>query len=125
MNTEYYKEKLEKELQIVEQELRSIATQDPKNSHNWEATETKMDVMSAAADPNEAADKQEEYTENRAITDQLEIRYNNIKRALEKMSDGSYGMCEISGKPIEPERLEANPAARTCKEYMNQEKNLL
>lgn len=124
MNTEYYKEKLEKELQIVEQELRSVATQDPKNPHNWEATETKMDVMSAAADPNEAADKQEEYTENRAITDQLEIRYNNIKHALVKISDGSYGICEISGKPIEPERLEANPAARTCKACMDQEKNL-
>ncbi|MBP9710932.1 MAG: TraR/DksA C4-type zinc finger protein [Candidatus Pacebacteria bacterium] len=84
-----------------------------------------MDVMSAAADPNEAADKQEEYIENRAITDQLEIRYNNIKRALSKIEEGTYGTCEVSGEPIEEDRLEVNPAARTCKEHMEKETELL
>lgn len=125
MNTESFKQKLETELQTVEKELRSVATQNPNNPQDWEATETKMDVMSAVADPNEAADKQEEYIENRAITDQLEIRYNNIKRALSKIEEGTYGTCEVSGEPIEEDRLEANPAARTCKEHMNQEKDLL
>lgn len=120
-----YKTQLEAELAAVEKELRSVATQNPKNPQDWEATETKMDVMSAVADPNEAADKQEEYVENRAITDQLEIRYNLIRRALSKMAEGTYGVCEISGEPIEPERLAANPAARTCKKHMAEEKNLL
>lgn len=125
MDTEQFKQKLETELQTVEKELRSVATQNPNNPQDWEATETKMDVMSAVADPNEAADKQEEYIGNRAIADQLEIRYNGIKRALSKIEEGTYGTCEVSGEPIEEDRLEANPAARTCKEHMNQEKDLL
>jgi RNA polymerase-binding transcription factor DksA len=35
------------------------------------------------------------------------------------MENGTYGVCEKSGKPIELDRLMANPAARTCKEMMN------
>lgn len=124
MNTGRFKEKLEQELNTVEQELKSVGVQNPHNPADWEATETKMDVMSAVADPNEAADKQEEYVGNRAIVDQLEIRYNNIKRALGKIEAGTYGTCEVSGDPIEEDRLEANPAARTCKAHMGEETNL-
>jgi RNA polymerase-binding transcription factor DksA len=125
MNTDMYKKQLETELKTVEEELRSIATQNPKNPQDWEATETKMDVMNATADANEAADKQEEYIGNRAITDELEIRFNNITRALSKIEEGTYGTCEVSGEPIEEDRLGVNPAARTCKAHMDQEKNLL
>ena len=120
----HVKQKLGEELVTVEAELKSVGVQNPKNPSDWEATERQMDVMSAAADPNEAADKQEEYMENRAIVDQLEVRYNGIKRALKKIEDGTYGICELSGHPIEEDRLEANPAARTCKEHMGEEKNL-
>lgn len=125
MDTEKYKKVLGEELKKVKEELDSIATQNPKIPQDWEATEVQMDVLSAAADPNEAADKQEEYITNRAITDQLEIRYNNIQRALEKIAAGTYGVCEVSGTPIEEDRLEANPAARTCKAHMENEKDLV
>ena len=42
-----------------------------------------------------------------------------IDAALEKMEKGTYGICEVCNKPIEEDRLEANPAAKTCKEHMN------
>lgn len=125
MHTEHFKQKLEAELAVVEKELRSIAVQNPHNPKDWEATEREMDVMSAAADSNEAADKQEEYAENRAITDELEVHYNAVKNALKKIEGGTYGACEVSGEPIEEDRLEANPAARTCKAHMEKEKELL
>ena len=32
---------------------------------------------------------------------------------------GTYGTCEVSGEQIEEDRLEADPAARTCKAHMN------
>jgi len=124
MDTNLFKQKLETELATVERELKSVGVQNPHNPADWEATERQMDVMSAMADPNEAADKQEEYVENRAIVDSLEVRYNNIKRALKKIEDGTYGVCEVSNHPVEEDRLEANPAARTCKEHMGDEKNL-
>lgn len=34
-----------------------------------------------------------------------------IERALEKIDDGTYGKCDISGKPIPLKRLEAIPYA--------------
>ena len=118
MNTAHFKELLEKELAIVEAELKTVGVQDPKNPGDWETKDTGMDVMTPAADANEAADKIEEFEENQAIDAGLTARYNDIKAALGKIEDGTYGVCEVSGEPIEEDRLEANPAARTCKAHM-------
>ncbi|HUY23302.1 MAG TPA: TraR/DksA family transcriptional regulator [Acidimicrobiales bacterium] len=38
----------------------------------------------------------------------------DVERALAKLTDGSYGVCEDCGQPIDPLRLEAKPAARYC-----------
>lgn len=122
MNTAHFKQKLEEELAQVEAELKTVGVQDATG--DWEAKETAMDVMSAAADPNEAADKQEEYQQNRSINNTLEVRYNNILRALKKIEEGTYGVCEVSGETIEEDRLEANPAARTSKAHMDEEDKL-
>jgi len=119
-----FKSRLETELKVVEKELKTVGVQNPENSNDWEAKETEMDVMNATADENEAADKFEEYTQNRAINDALEVRYNNIKKALEKIEAGTYGICEIGGEEIEEERLEANPSARTCKAHISEEGTL-
>jgi RNA polymerase-binding transcription factor DksA len=35
-----------------------------------------------------------------------------IEQALKRIRDGSYGRCELTGKPIEPARLEAIPWTR-------------
>ncbi|MGD8963929.1 MAG: TraR/DksA C4-type zinc finger protein [Desulfobacterales bacterium] len=43
-----------------------------------------------------------------------EIR--EINMALERMADGTYGICEICGKRIQSKRLKALPAARLCRE---------
>lgn len=37
-----------------------------------------------------------------------------IERALQRLSDGSYGRCENCGGVISPERLEALPYATQC-----------
>ncbi len=37
-----------------------------------------------------------------------------IDAALERLDDGSYGTCARCGKEINPERLEARPAAIYC-----------
>jgi len=117
MDTEYFKEKLEEELFLVEKELNEIGRKNPDNKNDWEAEPADMNVDSA--DSNETADNIEEYEENTAVLKELETKYNDIKNALEKIEKGTYGICEVSGEPIEEERLIANPAARTCKKHMN------
>jgi len=42
---------------------------------------------------------------------------SEIDIALERIEDGTYGVCEGSGKPIPKTRLEAIPWARYCVEY--------
>jgi RNA polymerase-binding transcription factor DksA len=113
-----FKKKLEAEFKSIEGELKTTAVQDPKNPKNWNSKELEQDTMPLAADPNEAADRIEEYNEHRAVTGELEVRYNDVKAALQKIAEGKYGLCEVSGEQIEEDRLEANPAARTCKKHM-------
>lgn len=110
-----YKERLLEEKKKVEEELKTVGRINPSNPADWEPTPEKIDVM--RADKNEMADAIEEYEENTAILRELEIRLNNIKRAVEKIEGEAYGKCEVGGEDIPPERLDANPAARTCIEH--------
>lgn len=116
MNTEHLKGRLEAELASIERELSDVASKDPQGE--WEAKETAMDTLPPMADANEAADKIEEYEENKGIDHALTARQRDIEDALAKMSAGTYGSCEVCGAHIEDDRLEANPAARTCKAHM-------
>lgn len=101
---------------MLERELGELGFKN--NAGEWEATGNTLETMSPTADPNEAADQLEEYQERRGETDALQARWNEVKHALEKIERGTYGTCEVSGEPIEAERLEANPAARTCTTHM-------
>ncbi len=118
-NIDKNKQKLEEELVLLQEELSKIGHQNPLNSSDWEAEPTLMNEDSA--DENETADNIEEFEENTAVVKDLEIRYNDVKAALDKIDGDTYGMCEVCELPIEGDRLEANPAARTCKMHM--EKN--
>ena len=106
----------------LEAELPSIGAQNPSNPADW--VPNVSDLSTDEADRNEAADKFEELQTNMGIVNELEYRLRNINRALEKMEKGEYGFSEITGEPIEFDRLEANPAARTEKAHMSEEDTL-
>lgn len=105
-----------KEKALLMEELSTISRINPDNAKDWEATTTDIEVD--AADENEVADKMEELEENRAILGQLEPQLNEVNAALERIENGKYGICEISGDQIERERLEASPTARTSMKHM-------
>ncbi len=111
LDVEHFKSKLEAEQQKLEGELRTVGRINPTNSADWEPKPSAMDT--SPSDENEMADNIEEFEENSAILKNLEIQLNDVKKALKKIEEGTYGICEISHEPIEIERLEANPAART------------
>jgi DnaK suppressor protein len=117
---EYFKTKLEKERGLLEEEMKTVGMKDPSNPGGWSATSNDKDIDSA--DDNEVADKMEELEENNAILSQLEKQYKEVTDSLKRITDGVYGICEISGDPIERERLEANPSARTSMKHMNETK---
>lgn len=119
IDTEHFKKKLEEELEFITSELKTVGRINPNNPADWEAKPPEMDILQA--DRNEAADRIEGYEENSAILKELEIRFNNIKDAIKRIEDGAYGVCEVGKEEIKIERLEANPAAKTCVKHMNKE----
>jgi RNA polymerase-binding protein DksA len=44
----------------------------------------------------------------------LQEQLEEVERALRKMDEGTYGLCENCGKEIAQPRLEAIPTARFC-----------
>lgn len=121
-NTEHYREKLQEEKETLEKQLSEIGVQNPDNPAEWNVKGVEFDIMEA--DMNEAADRAEEIEENESVLATLSTRYLNVTRALERIEKGTFGVCEISGEPIEPQRLDANPAARTCIKHLDQEVTL-
>jgi DnaK suppressor protein len=49
-----------------------------------------------------------------AIHDQIIQQLAAVDAALVRVGEGTYGVCEVCGRPIAPERLEAIPWAATC-----------
>ncbi len=119
INTQKYKGKLEEELEVVEGELSKVGVQDPNNPSNWVPKMPEENI--STADKNDVADTIDDVQTNNAIVNDLEVRYNNIKLALDKIEKGTYGICEVEEKEISEERLDANPSARTCKEHLKED----
>lgn len=121
LDLEYFKNKLVEEKNKLEGELKGIAVKNPQTREGdtaWQAKQT-MEDESVRSDPNEVADKIEEFETNESIIQNLEEQLKEVDDALDRIQKGTYGICEKSEHPIEADRLEANPSARTCKLHMN------
>lgn len=108
MNT--YKEKLEKEKVLLETELASSGDKS-KTTGDWQGASKDTEP---AIDPNEVADQIEELVNNTPVVEELEIRLRSVNAALEKLENGTHGVCEKCKGAIPEDRLAANPAASTC-----------
>jgi RNA polymerase-binding transcription factor DksA len=115
-DTSTYKATLEDEKKVLEAELESVGRRNPSNPADWEAVPQEVGQES---DPNDRADLMEHLGENSAILNDLEIRYNLVLAAIDRIEKETYGICEVGKEEIEDERLSADPAAATCKAHMN------
>lgn len=116
MNIEHFRTRLTEEKARLEAELATVGRKNPSNPNDWEAVPEETGLE---ADPNDRADQMEEFGNNSAILKDLENRYNDVIAALARIENGTYGVCSVSGDPIEEDRLEADPAASTSKAHMN------
>jgi DnaK suppressor protein len=48
------------------------------------------------------------------VGSQLESRLDRVERALTKLEEGSYGVCDVCERPIDPRRLRAAPESTVC-----------
>jgi len=58
---------------------------------------------------------------NFILSDRERVKLKQIDDALERMDDGSYGVCESCGLEIAEERLEAMPFSRLCRDCQQDE----
>ncbi len=116
-NSNIYKVKLEDEKKLLEEELSELGRVD--KTGDWEATPEEEMAVQEVLDEGDLAERSEDYEERSIKLDTLEARLSDINKALEKISGDGYGVCENCKKEIENDRLEVNPAAKTCKECMD------
>ena len=53
-------------------------------------------------------------TMNLRLRDRERVLLKKIDKALEKIDDGEYGICEVCGEEITVKRLEARPVTDLC-----------
>ncbi|MDZ7611238.1 MAG: TraR/DksA C4-type zinc finger protein [Candidatus Moranbacteria bacterium] len=101
------KERLLEDKKKVEGELNKIAKKEEGGDY-----EAKYEDYGREREDNveEIAD----YSTRVSITESLEKDFKNIESALEKMEQGTYGICENCDEEIPVERLKVYPAAKDC-----------
>ncbi len=72
-------------------------------------------------EPEETAQKEAIADVLATLDEQAQKEIRAISRALARMELGEYGSCEICGKEIEMERLEAIPWTSVCSEHKRTE----
>lgn len=118
LDIQHLKGLLEAEKVELEEDLAQLGRLNPDDPDDWEVVKEDLNVV--GSDFNELADEFEEFESDAAILNELEIRLNEVKHALKKIEEGTYGVCEVSGKEISKERLEVNPAARAHVEHADE-----
>jgi DnaK suppressor protein len=71
-------------------------------------------IDSAGDDQADTGTKTFEREQEISLANNLLERITQLERALERVDDGGYGMCERCGTPIPVERLAAFPSATLC-----------
>lgn len=121
INIEKYKALLLEEKAKLEGELKGLG-RSTDGGGDWMAIPGEQPGPLGNADPdvNVQADYIEEFEERVSTLSTIEAHYEEIVEALERISEGTYGICKICSGPIEEERLSANPAATTCILHMGE-----
>lgn len=118
MKIEEYKNKLENEKKLLEEELSAIGKIVNKKIEDWKASPESETNTQEVQDEGDLAERSEDYEERASQLDVLEERLKSINKSLKKISENKFGICEKCGAQIEEERLKVNPAASTCEKCM-------
>jgi RNA polymerase-binding transcription factor DksA len=105
------KMKLEKDKLKIEKQLNSFAEKDKNLKGDWDTIYPRVNSSSLE----DAANEVEEYGNLLPIENTLELELEKINKALKKIKQGKYGLCEKCKKPISLARLEIYPRAVYCK----------
>jgi DnaK suppressor protein len=93
---------------ILQEEMRVLLEEAGKTVSEMTADNTNF------PDPNDRATQESDRTFELRIRDRERKLINKIKEALERIDDGTFGICEMCGEDISAARLKARPVTTLC-----------
>jgi RNA polymerase-binding transcription factor DksA len=114
LDLNHYRSLLNAEQERLVSNLEKMAYQDDTNPDDWVPIREDLNISNGeSVEAFELAEEIQEFESQTATVKELEARLNEVKAALERIEDGTYGIDEVDGSPIDEDRLHANPAARS------------
>jgi len=77
-------------------------------------------VIDTAADAGDTSVADESESEDFSEAELDASTLQQVRDALRRIEDGTYGRCVVDGQPIEPQRLQAVPWTPYCAKHQNQ-----
>lgn len=103
---EHFKSKLEKEKKETEQKIENLKSSAESIDENADDRQSGQDHH-----PGDVASDTQMKKTNFTLLEKQRDKLQKIEAALERIDMETYGVCLITGKPIQKERLEAMPYA--------------
>lgn len=101
-------EKREQYRLLLLDEMKGLLSEADKTVHEM------ADDASHFPDPTDRATQESDRTFELRIRDRERKLVNKIKEALDRLDDGSFGICEECGEEIGEGRLKARPVTTLC-----------
>jgi RNA polymerase-binding protein DksA len=111
LSTDQFREELLAQRSRIQQ-----AREQLENDHPGSLTDETGDLVTSSWDDHlgDAATETHDRELDYGLEENADQVLGEIDAALKRIDDGTYGTCEVCGKPIAPERLEARPWATLC-----------
>lgn len=111
MDGELTRKRLERERDRLQRLLKAFGLEEFDTASE---AESYSELSSYDQHPADMGTETFERTKDLSIMAQVETELEDVERAFRRLENGTYGICEACGKPIEAARLEAIPTARFC-----------
>lgn len=108
------KEQLKKKLEVEEQRLVTELANILGNRDDGSANTTRPSFPQFGAKDDENAAEVATFSDALSLQRKIEDALNDVRRALDRMRLGEYGVCRYCGKPIDERRLLARPESGSC-----------
>lgn len=99
---------LEKEQQLVK-EMEDLTGQGRSGAGGYQ-----LAPPDYGSDEDENSAEVATFTTDLSIKEVLESSLRDVRAALARLADGTYGVCKYCGRPIDERRLLARPASSSC-----------
>lgn len=116
---EQIKDILTQEKAKLLRELKSFSTADPNIEGEFNAN-----FPNYGDEEDDNVQEIEQFTVNKPLEVILENKLRDVNAALERLEQGTYGICKYTGAPISKQRLIARPTSSStidAKKTLNQE----